>query len=205
MKPNKILILLIMLSILGTFFVFNDLPDRIPTHWNLKGEVDSYSGKSFAFFTAFLPLILYILSLYLPKIDPKRQSYLKHKKAYEIVIMFILLFLIMIHWATILFSLGYNLDISTVVRWGVGLLFIVIGNYMGQIRHNYFFGIKLPWTLANETVWRKTHRVGGFGFIVVGLIFILTSSIISFISLIVLVIGLGVYSYIEFKKLESKS
>lgn len=203
MKVNKLLILLILLSVIGTFFVYNALPDRIPSHWNLKGEVDSYSGKSFVFFTGFLPLGLYILMLYLPKIDPKRQSYSKHKKAYEIVIIVILLFLMMLHWSTILFALGFNLNISTLVRWGVGLLFIVIGNYMGQIRHNYFFGIKLPWTLANETVWRKTHRVGGFGFIIVGLIFILTSSIISFISLIVLTVGLGIYSYLEFKKLEN--
>lgn len=208
MKKNSILIVLIVLSILGTVLVYSSLPEKIPTHFNFKGEVDQYSNKSAAFFTGLLPLIIYLFMIIIPKIDPKRSSYIKHKKAYDITKIIIILFGIMIHWLIILYSLGFNINVGMFVRIAIGLLFIVIGNFMGQIRQNYSFGIKTPWTLANETVWKKTHRVGGFSFLIGGLILIASSffngpiAVVSLIAAIVIAAFYPmVYSYIEYKKI----
>lgn len=208
MKTNKFILELIIISIIGTIFVYGYLPDTIPLHWNIQGEVDRVGGKSNVFITALLPLVLYMLMMLFPKIDPKKKSYEKHKKAYSITVGLILVFLIVIHWETILVSLGLKLDVSTVVSIGIGVMFIVIGNFMSQIRQNYFFGIRTPWTLANENVWKKTHRVGGYGFIAIGAAFILSAFLKSPMLKFIIIVGgtigftlyIFVYSYFVFKK-----
>lgn len=60
--------------------------------------------------------------------------------------------------ATLLAALGYPLRVDFWVKFSIALLFLLLGNYMGKIKHNYFVGIKTPWTLASEEVWQKTHR-----------------------------------------------
>lgn len=208
---NKLLIVLIILSILGTILVYDMLPDEIPGHIGLNGEVDRYDSKETIILTSILPLIIYLLMIFLPKIDPKRSSYMKHKKAYEITKVLIIIFIIMIQWVMIMLALGFDINVGMIVRIGVGLLFIVMGNYMGQIRHNYFFGIKTPWTLANEIVWKKTHRVGAFSFMIGGIILIGTSFLngpIAAVSLIAAIVISAfypmIYSYIEYKKICKK-
>lgn len=208
MKINKWLIVLMLISIIATIYIYGSLPNRIPTHWNMKGEIDDYSGREFVFFTAILPLGLYLLMIIVPKIDPKKDSYLKHKKAYAITILFIIIVLIGIHWASILAALGYIVNIGFIVKLFIGLLFVVMGNYMSQIRHNYTFGIRTPWTLANETVWKKTHRVGGYGFIISGIMFIISAfidntvtSVIAFIVVMSVAVFSFIYSYLLYKKI----
>jgi len=207
-KIQKGMIILILISMIATFFIYSSLPEKIPMHWNIKGEINSYGGKSFVWFTALLPLVIYLLMIYVPEIDPKRESYKKHKKAYEILMNILVPFFIVVHWITIFSALGHQISVGRIIPIGVGILFIVIGNYMGQIRPNYTFGIKIPWTLANETVWKKTHRVGSFAFILSGLIFIIAgiinkpfSFILAISSIFVTLIYTSVYSYLEYKKI----
>lgn len=208
MKINSLLIILIILSILGTALIYDRLPEEIPGHINFKGEVDRYDSKETIIFTGLLPLIIYLLMVFLPKIDPKRKSYLKHKKAYEITKTVIIIFIIIIQWAMISLALGFNINVGLFTRIGIGILFVILGNFMSQIRHNYFFGIKTPWTLANETVWKKTHRVGGFSFIIAGIIMFVSAffnGTIAQISLIAAIVIAAIYpmiySYIEFRKI----
>lgn len=211
MKKDWILIGIILLSFIVTIFVYNDLPEEVPRHWGIDGEIDAYWGKEGVFLTAILPFLLYLLMKFLPKIDPKKESYKKHKKAYNMTIFAIIIFIIIMHWITVYASLGNNINIQRLVNMGVGLLFIIIGNYMGQIRHNYFFGIKTPWTLANEEVWRKTHRMARYPFVILGILFIIAGFIKSEIAIgliiggvIILVLFPTVYSYLLFKKINKK-
>ncbi|WP_432406123.1 SdpI family protein [Wukongibacter sp. M2B1] len=208
MKISKILIVLIILSIIGTVLVYSSLPEKVPTHFNFKGEVDKYSDRSSVFFTGILPLIIYVLMIVVPKIDPKKRSYQKHEKAYSITKTTIILFCIMMHWLMIMYSLGFNVNVGMIVRMAIGTLFIVMGNFMGQIRQNYSFGIKTPWTLADKTVWKKTHRVGGFSFIVGGIILIASSFFNGIIGMIALIVAIAIsafypmlYSYIVYRKI----
>lgn len=211
MKKDWILIVIVLISFITTIFVYNDLPEEIPQQWGIDGEVNSYWGKEAVFFTALLPLILYLLMKFLPKIDPKKESYEKHKKAYNITIFTVIIFLIVIHWISIYVSLGHDINIQLLVNLGVGILFIIIGNYMGQIRHNYFFGIRNPWTLASEEVWKKTHRASRYVFVVLGILFIVSGFITGEIAIwltiggaLVLVFFTTVYSYLVFRKINNR-
>lgn len=212
MKKNLLLIILILISFAATFLVYADLPAEIPRHWNLKGEVDGYWAKEYIFFTAILPLLIYVMMLVVPKIDPKKKSYEMHKKAYGITVLGTTLFMIAIHWVTVYVSLGNRVNMNLIINLGVGILFIVLGNYMGQIRHNYFFGIRNPWTLASEEVWTKTHRVGRYAFVLLGIIFIISAFLPKTISAVLIGIGMIIllffstaYSYLLFKKLDNKN
>lgn len=206
MKISKILLILTIISFLGTLFIYSSLPEEIPIHWGINGEVDNYASKPFAILIGLLPLGVYLLMLVLPKIDPKRESYSKHKKAYRITSIAIVIVLIITNWMSLLTALGYEVNISIIINLFVGILFIIIGNYMPQIRNNYFFGIRNPWTLSNENVWRKTHRLGGYGFVISGLLFILSIpfknilSMLPIVFIIIFVIGINVYSYLLFTK-----
>lgn len=211
MKKDWILIVIVLISFITTIFVYNDLPEEIPQQWGIDGEVNSYWGKEAVFFTALLPLILYLLMKFLPKIDPKKESYEKHKKAYNMTIFTVIIFLIVIHWISIYVSLGHDMNIQLLVNLWVGILFIIIGNYMGQIRHNYFFGIRNPWTLASEEVWKKTHRASRYVFVVLGILFIISGFITGEIAIwltiggaLVLVFFTTVYSYLVFRKINNR-
>ncbi len=206
MKVDRLILVLIIISVIATFIVYSSLPSIIPHHWSFNGEVDRYGSRNIVFFTSLLPLGIYLLMKFLPKIDPGKDNYKKHRKAYKMTRISIVIVLIITHWVTIISALGYEIDVSLLIKSAVGLLLIIIGNYMGQIRHNYFFGIKNPWTLSDDEVWRKTHRVSGFGFIICGLIFVisaffnnLASFIISIVFLTSFIIFINVYSYVIFK------
>ena len=207
MKINKWILLIAVLSIIGIAMVYPSLPEEIPGHWNAAGEVDRYDHKSTVFITGLLPLGIYLLMVFLPKIDPKRAAYLKHEKAYSVAQWLIVLLLIYIQWIAIAAGLGYGVDTGIAIRLALGIVFILLGNYMSQIRHNYLFGIRTPWTLANEQVWKKTHRVGGYGFVIVGIISVLTAFIkgtaafaITIGSLVIMVSTTFVYSYLAYRK-----
>lgn len=110
-----------------------------------------------------------------------------------------------------LFSgLGYDIPFQKVVPVLLGIMFIVFGNFMTQIRHNYFFGIRTPWTLASEYVWKKTHRFGGYVFVVIGLVPLITTFIGSmgmYLFLGALVVGIAlvmIYSYMVYKREKGK-
>lgn len=215
MKKNKgdiFFIVIILLSILATVFIFKDLPTEIPTHWNIKGEVDNYSSKHFAFFTALLPALIYVLMKVVPRINIKRKSYQKYEVAYNATIFSTILFLIGVHWVIIFSALGYSIDIIKYVKVSLGILLVIIGRYMPQIKFNYLFGIRTPWTLLSLNVWRKTHMVGGYLYFVMGTVFILSSLsentmslYLALGSLIVLSIGIVIYSYILYRKEKNKT
>ncbi len=208
MKISKWLMILIGISILGTVIIYPNLPQQVPTHWNFKGEIDGYQSKPWVFFMAILPMLLYLLMIFIPRIDPKKASYTKHKNAYQIVQSLVVLLLIGLHWIANFAALDYDINVGFVVRIMIGIVFIVIGNYSAQIRQNYFFGIRTPWALANEQVWKKTQRAGGYAFIAMGIIMMLSTLLPSRLSGIVLManifIGIGfvyLYSYLVYKKI----
>ncbi|MEG1277216.1 MAG: SdpI family protein [Cellulosilyticaceae bacterium] len=198
---------LTIISIVITVLFYSKLPAEVPTHFNVSGTPDAWSSKSFVFFTAILPFLIGGLTLLLPKIDPKRSSFIKHSKAYNIFMFVIMLFMIGLHWSTMLFALGYNVSINKVVMLSIGILFIIIGNYMPQIRPNYTFGIKTPWALYDENNWRSTHRFGGYMFILMGLTaflyFFISTQFMAIVFFTVVLAGTFVsylYSYLYFRK-----
>ena len=165
-------ILIILAMIVTAMVTYPMLPDQIPVHWNIHGEVDRYMNTNpmSAMLFPFIALFVWGLFLLLPGVDPKREKYKLFKREYVIIQRVMLTFFLLLYGVTIATSLGYGIPIGRVIPIGVGVLFIILGNYMGKIRRNYFVGFKLPWTLENETVWNKTHRFGGKLFILGGLL-----------------------------------
>lgn len=152
--------------------VFGRLPERIPTHWNLQGEVDGWSPKRWAAFlnpalaTALLPLLWWVL----PRVGPRRENFARF--AGEVVLFgnVLALFLLYVEVLTLGAALGWPVDVGGLTLAGVGLLFVTLGNYLPRIRSNWWMGIRTPWTLDSERVWRDTHRVGGRAFVIGGLL-----------------------------------
>lgn len=194
------IILLVIIGIASWFF-YQALPDIVPIHWNIAGEPDQYGSKIFSAFV--FPLIIlgiYALLLFAPLIDPRKERYLQFAKVYHMIKAYFVLMFACIYFLANLNALGYNLPIGLWIPVLVGILFVIIGNYMGKLRKNWFIGIRNPWTLSSEETWNKTHRVGGKLFIVSGLLMIangfapVSYKLPLFITSIVLVIG-GTFGY----------
>lgn len=209
---NLVLLGIIFLSLVVGAAVYRYLPEQVPMHWNVYGEIDGYGGRlTGAFAIPLLTLVSYIAMVFAPRIDPKKKNYAKFTGAYNAFITAFVLFMLALYATVLLATFGYPLDIGRITQIGMGLLFIVIGNYLTRVRHNYFFGIKTPWTLADETVWRKTHRLGGCLFVAAGLLTMasmVTWPEARFMITIGSAIGASlvsiVYSYLVFRKLDKQ-
>jgi len=145
------------------------LADRLPSHWNARGEVDGYSSKNFAlFFYPAITLFVYLLMVLLPKIDPFRKNYEKFKKPYYFIRLFLIIFFFALYSYMILAGVGYKFNMKYFMIPTLSLLFLGIGSLMPKIKRNFFVGFRTPWTLQNDEVWEKTHKFGGKTFMVVG-------------------------------------
>ncbi len=209
---RRILPGLAILSFIGQLFFYPGLPERIPIQWGSDGQVNSYGPAYMALVLAALPFAVWLLMQILPKIDPRRRSYAQHAKAYHIFTAAIVFVLIAASWVSTLTARGVSLrfSIAHIISVLIGLLFIIIGNYMPQIRSNYTFGIKTPWTLDDPEVWRKTHKLGGILFCLMGACFILsvffTPAWTRFIAPSVVIASLivtYVYSYLLYRRRNS--
>ncbi|KJS23295.1 MAG: integral membrane protein [Clostridiaceae bacterium BRH_c20a] len=203
-------LLFLVIPLVAAFLVYPYMPDMVPTHWNTQGEVDRYSSREFGtFFLPLLNIVLYVLFIVLPHLDPKRANYEKFLGSYRLIRYTTHIFFVFVFAITVFASLGYSVDIGLWVSLGVSLLFIVMGNIMGRVRHNYFVGFRYPWTLANEEVWRKTHQIGSKAMVLGGIIaligVLLTENNARFIVLMsgifIPTIFTTIYSYLVYKKI----
>lgn len=202
------LILIILCSFIAGAVLYSRLPEQVPSHWNFKGEIDSYSSRFWgAFGIPLMTAVIYVLMLVLPLIDPRRGNYQKFEGVYRIFKSVMVIFMTGVYLIILSSALGHRVPVDKIMMAGVSLLFIVLGNFMGQIRHNYFVGIKTPWTLANEQVWQKTHRLGGRLWVAAGLVSLAASLIGGVTGGVIMGVALGtatvipiVYSYLEFRR-----
>lgn len=208
LKKELPLLLMIIAAFAISIYFYPMLPDRIPTHWNFKGEIDGYSGKlSGAYMLPVMNLVMYGLFLLLPALDPRRENYKLFSSTYIYFRYLFHLFFLGLHAIIIAAALGYSVDTGRLVMLAVSLLFMLMGNVMGRVKHNYFVGIKTPWTLHSEEVWKKTHRLAALLWTVAGLmgvVFALLKVNIEWIFIVILMVpALApiIYSYIIFNKL----
>lgn len=193
-------------------YFYARFPVRVASHWNFSGQVDGYSGRAVGAFAVPASLAaMYLLLLGLPHLDPKRERYAEFARVYHIFKAVIMAFLAAIYVASGLFNLGYPVKIGILVPFLIGAMFILLGNYMGKIKNNWFMGIRTPWTLSSENVWNKTHRFGGRAFIFFGLLLMVSpwlpeaAAMVAFISgLLLVTVGTMAYSYLLYSR-ERKS
>ncbi|WP_249927548.1 SdpI family protein, partial [Heyndrickxia sporothermodurans] len=208
MKKHFFPLLIIVLSVIVWLIAFPHLPSQIATHWDFSGNVNGYSTKVGAMLTMVgLLIFLYIMFLFLPKVDPKKENYKYFTRSYRIIINSLLFIFFILNLLIIFYSLGYPIPMSSLGSFIVGAIFIILGNFLQTVRTNFFIGIRTPWTLSNDTVWRKTHRFGGKIMFIAGIIMMLSTFIpagwreaIVIISIIVSVVLPIYYSYRVFKQ-----
>ena len=150
---------------LGTIFglaVFNQLPQRVPIHWGITGEIDGYADRGFA--VVLLPIVALIVLLLLgniQRLDPIQRNYPAIQPTINRYGLLISLFLMLLHVIILLSAMGMELNMLRLILAGTGALFVLLGNELGRLRPNSLAGIRVPWTLTDEDVWRQSHRVGG--------------------------------------------
>lgn len=205
---KRILWIISSLSFIGVCFSYPYLPEQIPIHWDVNWKVDDWADKNFIFIIGLMPIAILLLLEILPKIDPRRENYKKNGKSYDMLQLAFVFLMIILSWATVASALWKNFSINKILPAFMGIIFIVLGNYMPIIKSNYFVGIKNPWTLANDLVWRKTHKAGGYVFAISGIFMVFMSIIqntvfnyFSFGVLILGILGINLYSYVLYRKI----
>lgn len=202
------LIIALMVGLSAWAWVQLPADASLPVHWNAAGEADRYGGKAEALLL--LPavtigvLLLFTLIRY---IDPLRANIERSGQAYRAVLLGVLFFMAVLHTGAVLSALGYPINVGLLAAPAVGLMFVIMGNYMGKIRRNYMFGVRTPWTLASELSWNKTHRITGKLFVLSGLLTIgatFLGSTVAFFTMMATILGTVifamVYSYLVWKR-----
>jgi len=211
MKVSKsfviaIVALVILLFAVSAFF-YPQLPDKLASHWNAAGQADGYSSKFWGLFL--LPIISIAFTLLLvliPKIDPLKANIEQFKGYYYGFIVVFLVFFLYLHVLTIIFNLGYMLNMTLFLIPAFATLFYFIGVMISKAKRNYFIGIRTPWTLASDSVWDKTHALGGKLFklaaiiSLIGMLFGQYAIWFMLAPVMVAAIATAVYSYLVFRK-----
>lgn len=209
-KFSKMQILAWVLAVVPLIMVaavYGRLPDQVPTHWSLDGTV-TYGSKTTLWMIAGLTVPFAVLFPVLPRIDPRKKNYHKFLPSYDLFQVVMMLFMIVMSGIVIVETMRPGtVRVGNVVTGLVSLLLLILGNMLPKFRQNYFSGLKNPWTLASESVWVKTHRLGGRLMFLAGLIGLATCFLpdrprfaVFFTALIVAVLIPNVMSYIWFRR-----
>lgn len=207
MKLNKkdfIISLLCFLPILYCIYFYNVLPENIPTHFDINGNVNGYTKKNIFIFV--IPIFMYIInvvsSIFI-KNDPLRNKENIISKYYIYIIPIIINILFAV---SISVALGKNLNINFIISFTLGILFIFLGNYMPKCEKNYTIGIRTPWSLNSEKNWKMTHKFAGRIYVLAGFILFIEPffKIFSYIIMMILLILPIIYSFYIYLKYDKK-
>lgn len=212
MKPARTLFIsaLFVLILLAAFvWLSPHMPTRVPTHWDAQGQVNGYMSPLGAMLTPMIVIaVLALLTLLLPAISPRGFAITPFGSIFALIMLAVQAFVLVTALAVLLNAAGHPVQMPLISMLGIGALLMVTGNYMGKVRKNFFIGIRTPWTLASDAVWERTHRIGGWLFMLAGAVGIaLALAGGSLVVLVAIVLGvalvLTVYSYVAYRRLES--
>jgi uncharacterized membrane protein len=209
LKRDAISLLSIVATAVLSFYFYASLPDRVPSHFAADGTPNGYSSKETLILVVLgSTVLLYLVLTFIPRIDP---FWKKIQNRYNVLLLFrdiIMVFMLFIFTLT-LFSARTGRLNTDLFGIGFGLLFILLGNYMPRLPRNFFFGVRTPWTLASEVVWRKTHIVSGWLFVAGGVLIILLSLLgvamqvaLLAVLLPIVLVSAFIYPYFLFHKLQ---
>ena len=204
-KNLKVLIItsiIILLPMLAGLILWNRLPEQVPFHWNAAGEIDGWASKPVAVFVPSAAMLaLQWLCVLVTSTDPKQQNH--PKKVVHLVLWLIPLLTVVLSAFVYASALGGNVRVEVLMPILLGVIFIAIGNYMPKCKQNYTIGIKIPWTLASEENWNRTHRLSGWIWVGGGIVMMLTGFFNAFwvtmVVVAVMVLVPFIYSYILHK------
>ena len=209
MRSSYIISLIIILaSFLISIYFYPQMPDKLASHWNAQGEVNGYLSKGIGLFLMpVISIILLAVFVIVPKIDPLRANIEKFREYFDTFVLGIVIFMFYIYMLTIMWNLGVTFNMTLLIIPPIGLIFFCAGVLAENSEMNWFIGIRTPWTLSDERVWKKTNRLGGKIFKVSGIIAILSILIPGyevFLVIVPVIIGsiyLVIYSYYQYMRL----
>lgn len=169
---NKLLLIISIVSAAALAFVITQIPgDTVPIHYGVDGTADRFGSKWMNLLLALIPIVMSVGILYAPKMTQPNETY-KEKMVQPLILLFIIF-----GWVFTVQNLkgAARLDRSIIsgIVIALGMLMIWMCNDFGKLQQNRQLGIKLPWTLSNETVWKKTHRIGGYFGVIGGLLMVI--------------------------------
>lgn len=207
-KSEIISLLIIMISFIIGIYFYSLLPDKVASHWNARGEVDGYMSKfGGLFLMPIISLVLLLLFIIIPKIDPLKHNIEKFRKYFDGFIVLMMLFLFYLYILTILWNIGVRFNFVHLLVPIFSIFFYYCGILIQKAQRNWFIGIRTPWTLSNEEVWNKTHKIGGKLFKIAGIIsligILLPEYALFFVICPVIIASLFpvIYSYFAYQKL----
>jgi uncharacterized membrane protein len=188
--------------------MYNSLPESVPTHWNEHDVVNGYTPKPWGVFILPLTMLgIYLMFLFLPALSPSGFRISRFIGVYWILCTVTLGFLLITTIFALLKAQGSSVPLNRVVSAGVGVLIIVIGNFLGKVTKNFFVGIRTPWTLASDEVWLRTHRLAGWSFVIAGFVVLIAGALgyggawTAFIIIVAALISI-IYSAVIYKRIE---
>ena len=203
---------LIVVAVLISIVAYPKLPDQVPTHWDLSGDVNGWSSRLWGAWM--LPLIMAVVWLIMraiPHIDPRGANYAKFEGMYDWLVILVLAFMLLMHAVVIMSATGRPVSMHTILMPAVGIFIAMIGLMLPRVHPNWFVGIRTPWTLTSDLSWERTHKIGGVLFVALGLLMIVTTLLAPTTAIWVLVIAavgitifLFAYSYRVWKEDPSK-
>lgn len=205
--------LITTLTLLGCGFVYAKLPETVVAHWNIHGDANGYMNKFWmVLLFGGIQIGLLVLSVVLPALDPLRGNIAQFKKSYDIFWIGISLFFAYLFGMSMAWNLGHVFNFLYALLPALSFLLFIIGYTIRDAKQNWFFGIRTPWTLASESVWNKTHAVGGRIFMWVAgvpLVGLITHTAkILFFAILLPFLGVAlflvVYSYYVYQKEQSR-
>ena len=193
----------ILLPILVGLLIWNRLPEAVPFHWNVNGEVDQWVSRGVAVFVLpFVMLAFHWLCIFVTSKDPRNKD--NQEKALTLVVWIVPVLTNAVCCIAFATAIGCEISVSVVMALLLGVMFMVMGNYLPKCKPSFTIGIRLPWTLKDDENWRKTHRFAGILWVIGGAI--ITASAV-FNSFVVLISAVGlnalapvVYSYLDYRR-----
>ncbi|MGA2122122.1 MAG: SdpI family protein [Methanoregula sp.] len=201
------IILVLVVTAVMTLIVYPMMPDVVASHWNTVGDVNGTLPKFWGLIL--IPLLMCVfcaLLAVLPRIDPLRDNYRKFQDYYDGFILVFAAFLFFVQLEIILWGLGIRLSPNLTMPVMIGILFIYIGFLLEHAEPNWFVGIRTPWTLSSDSVWRKTHTVGAKLFKLAGVVSMIgtLAGMYAWVFILIPAVAVAcysiVYSYVEFRK-----
>ena len=192
-------------------WIYPHLPAQAPVHWDAHGNVNGWMPRFWA--AAIWPLVtagMATVYALLPVISPRRFEIKPFVRAYGIIVLATLAFMLVVGTVALLAGAGYHVSVDVVAPVAVGALLMVIGNFMGKVRKNFFIGIRTPWTLTSDVVWEHTHRLAGWLFVLAGVAWVIggllhASPAVLVVAVLAAALVPAAYSYILYQRVERPS
>ncbi|MEO0469677.1 MAG: SdpI family protein [Bacteroidota bacterium] len=179
-------ILLIPIALL--LYLWPEIPDHVPAHWNAAGEIDDFGSKYSLFLMPGLGMLAILIVLIFVYWDP-RNSMEKYQHVLQNMMVIIALFMSIMSMSISLYAANYEIDVMQIIFYAVLGLNLFLGNLFGKLKPNYFVGIRTPWTMESDSVWHKTHRFSGKVWVAASLIMMLILPVFPINIFIVLFFG----------------